>query len=77
MAGKAQAVQSGAELRDQVARLGASLGLEVQKEVTVGRRIWGAKRKGVTLELSDRQSQPIEEEGDQVDLPVILRTIDP
>lgn len=45
MAGKAKAVRSGNELRDCVAELGKELGLEVEIEVTVGRRIWGAKRR--------------------------------
>lgn len=44
MAGKAKAVHSGAQLRDQVVALGQHLGLEATPEVTVGRRIWGAKR---------------------------------
>jgi hypothetical protein len=43
--GKAQAVQSGAELRDRVAELAKGLGLEAEIEVSVGRRIWGAKRR--------------------------------
>lgn len=45
MAGKAKAVESGNELRDRVAELGLELGLEAEIEVTVGRRIWGAKRR--------------------------------
>jgi hypothetical protein len=45
MAGKANAVAGGSELRDKVAQLAASLGLEVRTEVTVGRRLWGAVRK--------------------------------
>ncbi len=45
MAGKAAAVQSGAALRDQVAEIGNDLGLDVDIEVPVGRRIWGAKRR--------------------------------
>jgi hypothetical protein len=44
MAGKAKAVHSGAHLRDQVAALAQSLGLEANIEVSVGRRVWGAKR---------------------------------
>lgn len=44
MAGKAKAVSNGNELKDEVARPGESLGLKVQKEVKVGRRIWGARR---------------------------------
>lgn len=45
MPGKAKAVKSGNDLRDRVADLGSTLGLEVETEVSVGRRIWGAKRK--------------------------------
>lgn len=45
VAGKGKAVASGAELRDRVADLGKALGLEAEIEVTVGRRIWGAKRR--------------------------------
>ena len=45
MAGKSKAVQSGADLRDTVADLGRKLGLDAETEVTVGRRIWGAKRR--------------------------------
>ncbi len=45
MAGKAKAVQSGAELRDRVAELGRSLGLDAEIEVAVGRRVWGARRR--------------------------------
>lgn len=44
MAGKAKAVASGHELRDQVAALGRELGLLVETEVRVGRRIWGSRR---------------------------------
>lgn len=45
MPGKAKAVHSGNELRDAVAALGQSLGLEADIEVSVGRRVWGARRK--------------------------------
>jgi len=45
MAGKAKAVESGNQLQDQVLEIGRSLGLEAEKEVYVGRRIWGAKRR--------------------------------
>jgi hypothetical protein len=44
LAGKATAVTSGGELRDKVAALGATLGLDVRVEVRVGRRLWGAVR---------------------------------
>jgi hypothetical protein len=45
MAGKATAVHSGAQLRDEVAALGIELGLKVESEVYVGRRIWGSRRR--------------------------------
>lgn len=45
MAGKKNAVISGNELRDRVAALGETLELDVSKEVAVGRRIWGARRR--------------------------------
>ena len=44
MAGKATAVQSGADLRDRIVKLGQALGLDVRVEVRVGRRLWGAVR---------------------------------
>ena len=44
MPGRAQAVASGKELQRQVAALGTELGLDVDIEVGVGRRVWGAKR---------------------------------
>jgi hypothetical protein len=44
MAGKAKAVKSGKDLEAQVALIGESLGLIVDCQVQVGRRIWGAKR---------------------------------
>ena len=44
MAGKAQAVKSGRELEDAVALLAKDLGLIVERQVKVGRRIWGARR---------------------------------
>lgn len=56
MPGRATAVQNGAELRDEVARLGVGLGLEVQCEVPVGRRIWGARRR-IDVVLRDRASR--------------------
>lgn len=45
MAGKAKAVGSGVELRDRVVALGKGLGLDADVEVSVGRRIWGARRR--------------------------------
>lgn len=45
MAGKAEAVRSGADLEREVERIGGALGLRVQRQVAVGRRIWGAQRR--------------------------------
>ena len=45
VAGRAKAVRSGAELRNQVAQLRARLGLEAQTETEVGRRLWGVRRR--------------------------------
>lgn len=45
MPGKSKAVESGNGLRDVVAELGRELGLVVDIEVPVGRRVWGAKRR--------------------------------
>jgi len=45
MPGKAKAVESGNDLRDKVVVLGRKLGLDADAEVSVGRRIWGARRR--------------------------------
>ena len=45
MPGKAKAVASGNELEQEVARIGCELGLSVEHQVAVGRRIWGARRR--------------------------------
>lgn len=45
MPGRVSAVQSGKELERQVAEIGRALGLSVEMQVTVGRRIWGARRQ--------------------------------
>ncbi len=45
MAGGSRAPRRGHELRDRVAQLAQALGLEVQLEVPVARRIWGARRR--------------------------------
>lgn len=45
MAGRASAVKSGGDLERQVVNLGGELGLTVESQVAVGRRIWGARRK--------------------------------
>ena len=44
MPGKKNAVASGQDLEAAVAALGESLGLHVERQVAVGRRIWGARR---------------------------------
>lgn len=45
MPGKANAVQSGQDLEKQVAAIAVGMGLQVQSQVAVGRRIWGAQRR--------------------------------
>lgn len=45
MPGRDTAVASGKDLQDQVAALGRDLGLSVDTEVEVGRRVWGARRR--------------------------------
>jgi hypothetical protein len=45
VSGKANAVASGLTLQQAVADLGRELGLSVETEVCVGRRIWGARRR--------------------------------
>jgi hypothetical protein len=45
MPGKSAAVASGKELCVQVVAIGRGLGLTVETEVVVGRRIWGARRR--------------------------------
>lgn len=45
MPGKAKAVESGHDLEAAVAQIGCALGLEVERQVAVGRRIWGARRQ--------------------------------
>ena len=45
MPGKAAAVQSGKDLENSVVQVGVELGLAVETQVAVGRRIWGARRQ--------------------------------
>ncbi len=45
MPGKAAAVKSGSDLEKKVVQLGRDLGLAVESQVAVGRRIWGARRR--------------------------------
>jgi len=54
--GKAKAPESGNQFRDQVAELADSLGLLVDKEVKVGRRLWGSRRD-IDLVLTDPNSR--------------------
>jgi hypothetical protein len=44
MPGRSKAVASGKDLEGKVADLGLDLGLSVESQVRVGRRVWGAKR---------------------------------
>lgn len=45
MPGKANAVKSGKDLEVSVSEVGVLLGLVVESQVAVGRRIWGARRQ--------------------------------
>jgi len=45
MPGQSRAVHNGNDLKEEVARIGQELGLRVFKEVEVGRRLWGARRR--------------------------------
>ncbi|MBN1966057.1 MAG: hypothetical protein JW910_15515 [Anaerolineae bacterium] len=45
MPGRAQAVQSGKDLELAVAEIGLFLGLDIKRQVRVGKRIWGAERR--------------------------------
>ena len=45
MPGRKTAQKGGKWLEDQVQQLARDLGLEVKRQVAVGRRIWGPKRK--------------------------------
>lgn len=45
MPGRAAAPASGKALEDQVDALAAGLGLQVNRQVRVGRRIWGSERR--------------------------------
>jgi hypothetical protein len=45
MAGGSKAVRTGNILREEVIALATKLGLECRREVQVGRRIWGARRR--------------------------------
>jgi len=58
MAGKTRASQHGASLEDRVAELAASLGLQVQRKVKVGYRLWGRRRE-IDLVLRKPNSEKI------------------
>ena len=45
MPGRAAAPKSGRELEEAVTRLAGGLGLEVRRQVKVGRRLWGQERR--------------------------------
>jgi len=56
MPGRAQAVANGEELKHAVMESAAALGLKVESEVKVGRRIWGTKRY-IDVVLTDPHSK--------------------
>jgi hypothetical protein len=56
VAGKAQAVRSGAMLQQGVVEVGRALGLKAHTEVRVGRRVWGAVRR-IDVVLTDPVSR--------------------
>lgn len=56
MAGRGRAVSNGDELVKAVIALADELGLESKEQVTVARRIWGAKRK-IDIVLTHRETR--------------------
>jgi len=56
MAGRGKAVKSGTDLELQVVALADSLGLKAERQVRVGRRIWGAERR-IDVVLKDPQTR--------------------
>lgn len=56
MAGTGAAVRSGADLETLVAGIVTGLGLEVERQVKVGRRIWGAERR-IDIIAKDRSTR--------------------
>ncbi len=58
MPGRGKAVETGAELQRAVIELGERLGLDVEKEVIVGKRLWGASRK-IDVVLKESHSRTI------------------
>lgn len=56
MAGRGKAVKSGTDLELQVVALAESLGLKAERQVRVGRRIWGAERR-IDVVLKDPQTR--------------------
>ncbi len=55
MPGRSRATSAGTQFRDQVAALAEDLDLVVDKEVEVGRRLWGSKRR-IDLILTEPES---------------------
>ena len=62
MPGRAAAPKSGRELEDAVTLLAQRLGLDVRRQVKVGRRLWGQERRIdlILTEQSQRKSIGIE-----------------
>ena len=62
MPGRAAAPKSGRELEDAVTLLAQGLGLDVRRQVKVGRRLWGQERRIdlILTEQSQRKSIGIE-----------------
>ena len=56
MAGGEVAVTSGNELEQRVVSLATRLGLQVRRQVRVGKRIWGADRY-IDLAITEKQSR--------------------
>ena len=56
MPGTRREPENAREIEDLCAALGERLGLEVRRQLPVGRRIWGARRR-IDLVLTDRESR--------------------
>lgn len=56
MPGRATAVKGGTDFEARVAAIATSLGLEVERQVKVGRRIWGAERR-IDIIVKDRTTR--------------------
>ncbi len=55
MPGKSQSTLTGTQFREQVAQLAEQLDMTVNREVELGRRLWGSRRK-IDLILTDPES---------------------